>query len=102
MSYNPQDSYFKKAKQEGYRSRAAYKLLELQQRYRIIKPGDKVIDPGRGTGRLAPSSGKDRRPKWPSDRRRSQANTNPCRASSDFTQRRHRIQRNSTADHPTP
>ena len=50
MAYNPQDSYFKKAKQEGYRSRAAYKLLELQQRYRIIKPGDKVIDLGAAPG----------------------------------------------------
>ena len=50
MAYNPQDSYFKKAKQEGYRSRAAYKLLELQQRYRIIKPGDKVVDLGAAPG----------------------------------------------------
>ena len=50
MSYNPQDSYFKKAKQEGYRSRAAYKLLELQQRYRILKPGDGVIDLGAAPG----------------------------------------------------
>lgn len=50
MAYNPQDRYFKKAKQEGYRSRAAYKLLELQQRYRIIKPGDKVIDLGAAPG----------------------------------------------------
>ena len=50
MAYTPQDSYFKKAKQEGYRSRAAYKLLELQQRYRIIKPGDKVIDLGAAPG----------------------------------------------------
>ena len=33
MTYKPQDSYYKKAKQEGYRSRAAYKLLELQQRF---------------------------------------------------------------------
>lgn len=50
MAYKPQDSYFKKAKQEGYRSRAAYKLLELQQRYRVIKPGDKVIDLGAAPG----------------------------------------------------
>ena len=50
MAYNPQDRYFKKAKQEGYRSRAAYKLLELQQRYRIIKPGDKVVDLGAAPG----------------------------------------------------
>ncbi|HXK30085.1 MAG TPA: 50S rRNA methyltransferase, partial [Candidatus Binatia bacterium] len=31
MTYKPHDHYFKKAKQEGYRSRAAYKLLELQR-----------------------------------------------------------------------
>ncbi len=50
MSYKPQDSYFKKAKKEGYRSRAAYKLLELQQRYRILKAGDGVIDLGAAPG----------------------------------------------------
>lgn len=50
MSYNPQDRYYKKAKQEGYRSRAAYKLLELQQRYRLLKPGDKVVDLGAAPG----------------------------------------------------
>jgi len=50
MTYKPQDSYFKKAKQDGYRSRAAYKLLELQQRYRLMKPGDSVIDLGAAPG----------------------------------------------------
>jgi 23S rRNA (uridine2552-2'-O)-methyltransferase len=50
MTYKPQDSYFKKAKQAGYRSRAAYKLLELQQRYRIMKAGDGVIDLGAAPG----------------------------------------------------
>ena len=50
MAYNPRDSYYKKAKQEGYRSRAAYKLLELQQRYRLLKPGDTVVDLGAAPG----------------------------------------------------
>jgi 23S rRNA (uridine2552-2'-O)-methyltransferase len=50
MSYNPQDRYFHKAKQEGYRSRAAYKLLELQQRYRILRAGDKIVDLGAAPG----------------------------------------------------
>ena len=50
MAYKPQDSYFKKAKREGYRSRAAYKLTELQQRYRIMKAGDSVIDLGAAPG----------------------------------------------------
>ena len=50
MIYKPQDVYFKKAKQEGYRSRAAYKLLELQQRFRIMKPADRVVDLGAAPG----------------------------------------------------
>jgi 23S rRNA (uridine2552-2'-O)-methyltransferase len=50
MSYNLQDRYFHKAKQEGYRSRAAYKLLELQQRYRILRAGDKIVDLGAAPG----------------------------------------------------
>jgi 23S rRNA (uridine2552-2'-O)-methyltransferase len=50
MNYKAHDSYYKKAKQEGYRSRAAYKLLELQQRFRIMKPSDCVIDLGAAPG----------------------------------------------------
>jgi 23S rRNA (uridine2552-2'-O)-methyltransferase len=50
MAYTPQDRYFKKAKQEGYRSRAAYKLIELQQRFRIMRPGDSVVDLGAAPG----------------------------------------------------
>jgi len=50
MAYNPHDAYYKKAKQKGYRSRAAYKLLELQQRFRLMKPGDLVVDLGAAPG----------------------------------------------------
>ena len=50
MAYNPHDTYYKKAKQEGYRSRAAYKLLELQQRFRLMRPGDVVVDLGAAPG----------------------------------------------------
>lgn len=50
MAYNRQDRYYKKAKQEGYRSRAAYKLLELQQKFRLLRPGDHVIDLGAAPG----------------------------------------------------
>ncbi|HWO42558.1 MAG TPA: RlmE family RNA methyltransferase [Candidatus Eisenbacteria bacterium] len=50
MIYKPRDAYFEKAKREGYRSRAAYKLLELQKRFRIIHPGDRVVDLGAAPG----------------------------------------------------
>lgn len=50
MAYNPHDRYYKKAKEEGYRSRAAYKLLELQQKFHLLQPGDHVIDLGAAPG----------------------------------------------------
>lgn len=50
MAYKPQDTYYKKAKREGYRSRAAYKLIELQQRFRLMKIGDWVVDLGAAPG----------------------------------------------------
>lgn len=50
MRYKSRDTYYKKAKQEGYRSRAAYKLIELQQRFRIFRPGDYVVDLGAAPG----------------------------------------------------
>jgi 23S rRNA (uridine2552-2'-O)-methyltransferase len=50
MVYTPQDRFFKKAKQDGYRSRAAYKLVELQQRFRLIASGDNVVDLGAAPG----------------------------------------------------
>lgn len=50
MGYKLGDSYYKKAKQEGYRSRAAYKLIELQERFHIFTPGDYVVDLGAAPG----------------------------------------------------
>ena len=50
MSYKLRDTYYKKAKQEGYRSRAAYKLVELQERFRIFKAGQLVVDLGAAPG----------------------------------------------------
>ena len=44
------DPYVKKAQKEGYRSRAAYKLLEIQERSRIFKPGMVVVDLGAAPG----------------------------------------------------
>lgn len=44
------DPYVKKAQQEGYRSRAVYKLLEIQERDHLFKPGMTVIDLGAAPG----------------------------------------------------
>lgn len=44
------DQYVKKAHAEGYRSRAVYKLLEVQQKDRLIKPGMMVVDLGAAPG----------------------------------------------------
>ena len=45
-----QDFYYRKAKFEGYRSRASYKLLQIQERYRIFQKGDIVVDLGAAPG----------------------------------------------------
>ena len=44
------DEYVQRAQQEGYRSRAVYKLLEIQKRDRLIKPGMTIIDLGAAPG----------------------------------------------------
>ncbi len=38
------DPYFEKAKKLGYRARSAFKLLEIQEKYHILKPGMNVLD----------------------------------------------------------
>lgn len=50
MIYQPKDAFYRKAKKEGYRSRAAYKLLELNRRFRLIRPGNRVVDLGAAPG----------------------------------------------------
>ncbi len=45
-----QDGYYKKAKKEGYRSRSAYKLLQMNKRYNLIKSKDTVLDLGAAPG----------------------------------------------------
>ena len=44
------DQYRKLAKQQGYRSRAAFKLLQLNKSYKIIKNSDKVVEFGCAPG----------------------------------------------------
>src|ERR1700722_4437100 len=44
------DPYVAKAKREGLRSRAAFKLIEIDERYHFLKPGQKIIDLGAAPG----------------------------------------------------
>lgn len=44
------DVYVKEAWAQGYRARSAFKLLEIQQKYKILKPGMTVIDLGAAPG----------------------------------------------------
>lgn len=48
--YNRKDHVYKKAQAEGRRSRAYYKLADLQDKFRIIKTGDRVLDLGAWPG----------------------------------------------------
>jgi 23S rRNA (uridine2552-2'-O)-methyltransferase len=50
MARNQKDHYYRKAKEEGYRARSAYKLLQMNEKFRIIKKGDSVVDLGAAPG----------------------------------------------------
>jgi 23S rRNA (uridine2552-2'-O)-methyltransferase len=50
MQERERDYYYQKAKQEKYRSRAAYKLFQAIQKYHFIKLGDVVVDLGAAPG----------------------------------------------------
>lgn len=62
------DPYVARAKREGLRSRAAYKLIEIDDKYRFLKPGARVVDLGAAPGgwsqiaarRVAADSGRGR------------------------------------------
>ncbi len=50
MAYNPRDKWFLKAKEENFAARSVYKLEEIDRRYKILKPGMKVLDLGAAPG----------------------------------------------------
>lgn len=45
-----EDQYVKQAQKDGYRSRASYKLLEIQEKDRLLRPGMTVLDLGSAPG----------------------------------------------------
>ncbi len=50
MTYERKDRYYKKAKEEGFKSRAAYKLLQINSKFHLLKPGMVVVDLGCAPG----------------------------------------------------
>ena len=45
-SYDRKDHFHRRAAREGFRSRAAYKLIEIQEAQRLLAPGQRVVDIG--------------------------------------------------------
>ncbi len=50
LKEHEEDAYVKQARREGYRSRAVYKLAELDERDRLFHPGMRVVDLGAAPG----------------------------------------------------
>ena len=50
LSRQLNDPYVAQAKRDGYRSRATYKLIEIDEKYHLLKPGQKIIDLGAAPG----------------------------------------------------
>ncbi len=50
MSYKGGDHYTKKAKNDGFAARSVYKLEEIQNKWRVIASGDKILDLGCAPG----------------------------------------------------
>ena len=44
------DPYVAQARRDGYRSRAAYKLLEIDDKYKLFRPGQRIVDLGAAPG----------------------------------------------------
>ncbi len=58
MREHLEDPFVKRAHKDGYRSRAAYKLLEVNEKYHIIKSGMTVVDLGAAPGSWSQIAGK--------------------------------------------
>lgn len=50
LSRQLNDPYVAQAKRDGYRSRAAYKLIEIDDKYRLLRPGQRIVDLGAAPG----------------------------------------------------
>jgi 23S rRNA (uridine2552-2'-O)-methyltransferase len=50
MSYNPRDHYFRKAKEQNFAARSVFKLEEIDQKFKILRSGQTVLDLGASPG----------------------------------------------------
>jgi 23S rRNA (uridine2552-2'-O)-methyltransferase len=50
VAYNQKDYFFQKAKAENYAARSVFKLQEINDRFKILKPGFKILDLGAAPG----------------------------------------------------
>jgi len=62
MRRHVRDPYVKQAQRSGYRSRAAFKLIEIDQRDRLLRPGMVVVDLGSAPGGWSQVAGERVRP----------------------------------------
>jgi 23S rRNA (uridine2552-2'-O)-methyltransferase len=58
MSRHLSDPFVKQAQKDGYRSRSAYKLIELNDKDRLIRPGMRIMDLGSAPGGWSQVAGK--------------------------------------------
>lgn len=58
MSRHLSDPFVKQAQKDGYRSRSAYKLIELNEKDRLIRPGMRIMDLGAAPGGWSQVAGK--------------------------------------------
>ena len=58
MARHVSDPFVKKAQLDGYRSRSAYKLTELNEKDRLIRPGMRIMDLGSAPGGWSQVAGK--------------------------------------------
>ncbi len=50
MSYNPKDHYFKKAKDQNFAARSVFKLEEIDLKFKLLHPKQKILDLGAAPG----------------------------------------------------
>ncbi len=80
------DPYVAAAKREGWRSRAVYKLIELDERFHLLKPGQKIVDLGAAPGGWSQYAAK----KIQSDTGKARSSASTCSISNHCGRQFHR------------